>query len=400
MSLKRLSVLLNILFMVSFSRYYNISVDAYNSNLDIRGITLKISLIQTAYEIYNVNVLNTNIYTEDLYKEFGKDAYTHYKWLKNTYKSMDKNMINCLENIFKSKNPSEYINAVVELDDDSNLITIVSKIINNKLLNLTPPLKKDIDSFFNYFYNEYFESYFNKNKNKFIKNIVSKIINNKLLNLTPPLKKDIDSFFNYFYNEYFESYFNKNKNKFIKKAKNLNKILNDCNVDIKKFIENYSGLKLNDNFKTIFYFNFNPLSSYKFNSDNIIISTISIDINAQDLLSLAFHSYSHSLFSEFAYDDEFLKIYNYIQDKNIIKNYDNYKTNYPFNIWCVENLIEGFSKFLYYNYCKNIYEYNVYEYDLDFYNYLKDINFTPNEIHLKKASINFLKLKINKNNIY
>ncbi len=353
MSLKRLFVLLNILFMVSFSRYSNVSVDAYNSNLDIRGITLKISLIQTAYEIYNVNVLNTNIYTEDLYKEFGTDAYTHYKWLKNTYKSMDKNMINYLENIFKYKNPSEYVNAVVELDDDSNLTTIISKIINDKLLNLTPSLKKDIDSFFNYFYNEYFESYFNKNKNKFIK-----------------------------------------------KAKNLNKILNDCNVDIKKFIENYSGLKLNDNFKPIFYFNFNPLSSYKFNSDNIIISTISIDINAQDLLSLAFHNYSHSLFSEFAYEDEFIKIYNYIQDNNIIKNYDDYITNYPFNIWCVENLIEGFSKFLYYNYCKNIYEYNIYEYDLDFYNYLKDTNFTPNEISLKKASINFLKLKINKNNIY
>ena len=352
MSLKKVFVLLNILFIVSFSGYSNVKVDAYNSNLDIRGITLKISLVQTAYEIYNVNVLNTNIYTEDLYKEFGKDAYTHYKWLKNTYKSMDKNMIDSLENIFKSKDPSEYINAVIELEDDSNLSTIISNIINSKLLNLTPSLKKDIDSFFNYFYNDYFKSYFNKNKNKFIK-----------------------------------------------KSKDLNKILNDCNVDIKKFIENYSGLKLNANFKPIFYFNFNPLSSYEFKSSNLVISTLSIDINAQDLLSLAFHSYSHSLFSKFAYDNEFLKIYNHIQDNNIIKNYDDYSINYSFNKWCVENLIEGFSKFLYYNYCKNIYEYNVYEYDLDFYNYLKDINFTPSKMSLKDESLNFLKLKINKNNV-
>lgn len=348
MNLKKLLVLFNILFMTSFIGYSNIKIDAYNSNLDIRGITLKISLIQTAYEIYNVNILNPSIYTEDLYKEFGKDSYIHYKWLKNTYKNMDQKMIKSLENIFSSKDQSEYINSIIELDDNSDLNTIISNIINNKSLNLTSSLKKDIEIFFNYFYNDYFETYFNESKSKFIK-----------------------------------------------KAKNLNEILNDCNVDIKKFIENSSGLTLNTNCRSIFYFSFNPLSSYEFNSGNLIVSTIGIDIDVLYLLNFAFHNYSHLLFSEFAYDDEFSKIYTSIQNKNLLKDSTYYSNNYSFNDWCVENLIEGFSKFLYYNYCKNIYEYNVYEYDLDFYNYLKSINFTPKKISLKNASINFLKLKIN-----
>ena len=333
MKFKKILVFFNILFIITFLGYSNIKIDAYDSKLDIRGITLKISLIQTAYEIYNVNILNPDIYTEDLYEEFGKDSYNYYKWLKNTYKDMDPKMVKSLETIFKSKDSSEYINSIIKLDDNSDLNTIIFNIINDESLNLTPSLKKDIEKFFNYFYNVYFEDYFNKNKNKFSK-----------------------------------------------KVKNLNKVLNDCNVDIKKITENYSGVKLNNDSKSIFYFNLSPISYYEFDLNNTVISTISLDMNNQDFLSLAFHNYSHLIFSKFKCNYEFNSISN---DNSINKNNNSY----------IENLIEGFSKFLYYQYFKVVYEYNIYEYDLDFYNYLKYIDFNSNKISLKDASITFLKQK-------
>ncbi len=345
MKLKKFIVFLNILFMLAFSGCNDIRVDAYNPILDIRGLTLKISLIQTAYELYDVNILNSKIYTKSLYKELGKESYEHYKWLQSTYKNLDDNMIRSLKNIFSSNSQFDYLNSIINLDDNTDVNKIIDTINNDTELNLDLSLKNDINIFFNTFYNDYFKSYYNKNKFKFTQ-----------------------------------------------KVKNLNQVLTNCEIDINKFINDFSGIELDKNYKSTFYFSFNPVHSYELEYDNLIVSTISPDIRAQDLLSLAFHNYSHSLFTSFFNEYKFNEVYNLAKEnKYILEKYEPQSTMYSFKEWYIENLVEGFSKFLDYSYCKSAYEYSIYGYDLEFYNYLKDINFNPIKMNLKEVSSNFFK---------
>jgi len=143
---KKLLLILNIFLIVILTgcSYANTNSQTYNSDIQIKGLSLKISLVQTAYEIYNVNIGNPNYFNEDLYKEKSKEAHKHYKWLKNTYSNMDNSMKTSLKNIFTSKDGWEYVNAVVNLNDDASIDEIISTLNSDKSLNLSSFLKKDL----------------------------------------------------------------------------------------------------------------------------------------------------------------------------------------------------------------------------------------------------------------
>ena len=98
----------------------------YNSDIKVNGPSLKISLIQTAYEIYTTNIenLSNNSTYEDLYNNTSRDAKKHYKWLTKTYNSMDDDMKFKLKNIFDSNSSWSYINSVINLDDKANVSDI------------------------------------------------------------------------------------------------------------------------------------------------------------------------------------------------------------------------------------------------------------------------------------
>ncbi|MEG1310553.1 MAG: hypothetical protein RR942_11715 [Romboutsia sp.] len=349
MKYKKYILILNILSILIFTGCSSTRDENYSSNLDVRGLTLKMSLIQTAYEIYNVNIGNPDTFSEDLYKTYGKDSYKHYKWLKSSYSSMNDEIKKSLKNIFTYGSNWEYVGSVINLDDNATSVEIIDTIINDENLKLSGYLKKDIDSFFNYFYDYHFKSYLEKNKYK--------------------------------YN---------------KKSEDINEALKVNDVDIIDFMETTSGIKFNEEIKSIFYYNFNPFQSQEFENDDLLVSTIQPDTTAKDILSIPFHEYSHSLFNTFTSSYEFSEIYSLLEkDKEIIKIYNNIgKDLYTFPEWCEENLVEGFSKYLDYKYYKSAYEYTRYDYDLDFYNYLKESNFNPNKISLKDISIQFYRDKL------
>ncbi|MGL5313949.1 MAG: hypothetical protein ACRC92_11945 [Peptostreptococcaceae bacterium] len=316
----------------------------YNNNIQVRGLTLKTSLIQTAYELYNLNNVDPSKYTDS-----SRDIQKHYKWLNNTYTSMDDNMKSKLDNIFSSFDQWDYLNEVIYLEDNATKDEILNNIINSKTLNLSTLEKEDTISFFDYFYYEYFNSYFIKYENK--------------------------------YN---------------KKANEINKILVDNKVDIITFMENVSGFEFNDNSKSIFYYSFNPFQTQVFKSDNLIISTVQSDIDTQDILSVCFYQYSQYIFDSIADSNEFMIICeNLKNDLDFMNEYNkSAKDSYDFNSWCRENLVAGFSKYLDYRYCQSDYQFTSYIYDLDFYNHLRNIGFNPNNMTLKDVSVSFYQNKV------
>lgn len=346
MNIKRLIVILNILSIFILTGYKNNKDINYNSDIKVNGPSLKISLIQTAHEIYTTNIENhdNNSTYEDLYNNTSRDSKKHYKWLKKSYNSMTDDMKFKLKNIFDSNSSWSYINSVINLDDNSSISDIIDALVSSENLNLSSDLKNDMDVFFNYFYDNYFKSYFNKQKSS--------------LN---------------------------------KKASKLNEILYSNDIDIKKFIENVCGVTLSNDYICTFYYSLNPISSQSFEFDSNIVSTIQPNTKVKDLLRVPFHKYSHSLFDSFNDSPEFLKICDLLEsDDELVYLYNKHgRDAYDFNEWCEENLVEGFSKYLDYRYSQYEYDFSNFVYDLDFYNYLRKINFNPDKVSLKDICIEF-----------
>ncbi|MGL4911107.1 MAG: hypothetical protein ACRC3Y_01620 [Romboutsia sp.] len=352
MNFKKFLILFNIFCMIIISGCSSTEAISKNNSPDIvvKGISLKISLIQTAYEMYKVNIDDSYNFDENDYKKSSREDYKHYKWLVSTYDKMDKNMKNKLSNLFISYDAWDYINTTIDLEDDASIDEIVSALKCDNYLNLPHFLKSDLDSFFSYFYDEYFESYIKR-------------------------KEDIYS----------------------KKALELNKKLSKNEVNVIKFVETISGIDFKKDYTSVMYYNFNPFETHSFEYNNLMISTITPTSTVFNVVSLPFYKYSRPLFEYMRNDSDFLKIASKLEsDKKLMSMYrDLYKTNYPFEDWCLENLICGFSKYLDYRYYGSTYEYTSYVYDLDFYNYLKDINFNPNKMSLKDASLDFFESIIN-----
>lgn len=343
MNLKKFLLFFCILFLLIYARWYTSNAEVCNENFKIKSLTFKISLIETAYEIYNVN-LNDSPSIKQLYKKSSKESYKHYVWLKDTYTYMKPEMKIKLKNIFESNTSWDYINEVIELNDNSSTEEIINEIINSDSLNLDKSLKNDIHLFFDYFSNAYFNSYFNKYQNIYLQKTVK-----------------------------------------------LNNIISDKNININKFIESVSGLKLDKNYKLIFYYSLNPIQSQIFKKGNTIIPVVQLDTSIPDFMSIAFYQYSHCVFDIFKNDDSFLNVYNkLLLDEDFVNKYNKIgKEYYSFNIWCEENLISGFSKYLDYRFFQVDNNYSSYAYDLDFYNYLRKINFNPKVENLKDVCLDF-----------
>ena len=348
MSIKKMLICIYILILILITGCSKTSDITYNSNIQVNGLSLKTTLIQTAYELYSVNTNSSSI-DEQAYKEVSTDAHKHYKWLKNTYNSMNTDMTNKLESIFTSYNQWDYLNEVITLDDNVTYLEIIDKITDSNNLDLSPVEKNNISLFFDYYYNNYFKTYFNKYEKKFNKD-----------------------------------------------AKNINSLLVKNNIDIIKFIEDTSGLKFENNYKSKFYYSFNPLQTQVFKFDDIIISTVSPSINAQDILSICFYQYSNYLFDSFINNKDFINICEGLKgDYNFVEQYNQVgKNSYNFNAWCKENLAAGFSKYLDYRYSQSDYQFTSYTYDLDFYNHLRKIGFNPKTMNLEEVSVSFYENKV------
>ena len=136
MTVKKIFVILYILSLFTLTGCESTKTLNYNPEIIVYGPVLKISLIQTAHEIYTTNIENSsdNSNLENMYIEDSKESKKHYKWLNKAYKSMDDDMKNKLKNIFDSNSSWNYLNAVIDLEDSSSINNIIDT-LNYILLN-------------------------------------------------------------------------------------------------------------------------------------------------------------------------------------------------------------------------------------------------------------------------
>lgn len=341
---KKLIILLIIVPSLLFAGCTNSNDTITKNKIDVRGLSLKISLITVSYDVYRVNYKNSAVFNEEEYRSCGDYGRNYYKWLKDTYLSMDSSMKRRLIRIYDNYIAWNYISKTISLDDDASIDDIVEKLKNQSDLGLSEMAKEDIDIFYNYFYKEYLNDFM--------------VINNPLIE---------------------------------RKVASVNTYLDKKGIDIFKFMEDKSGLKFKKDYTALFYYDLPPIGAMGFDEEDYKISTIHPGTDQKNLFSAPFHEYSHELFRNFTSDSEFTKIADKLRkDKSLSEGYDKVgKHGYDWVGWCEENLVEGFSKYLKYEYYGNKNKNITYVYDTEFYNYLIKQGFDSNRIELKEISIKF-----------
>lgn len=343
---KKLMMLFLTLSCLTLSGCTNTSMDSESGDITVKGLTLKISLISVASDVYRANFKNPDSFNESLYKNIGEDGLQYYEWLKNTYSTMDSSMKRRLIRIFDAYGSWSYIGEVISLDDNSSVDEIITKLNNSYNLSLNETLKEDIQIFFNYFYKEYLKDFIEVNN--------------------PDIEKSV---------------------------KEMNSFLKGKNIDVFKFMEENSGIKFKQDYKAVLYYDLPPIGAMGFEDGNSKISTIQPCINKDTLLATPFHEYSHDLFRTFTRGSEFSKIASELKEnKDLTDAYEKVGNDaYDWIGWCEENLVEGFSKYLGYKYYGAKNKNALYVYDLKFCNYLIENKFNPENTSLEDISIEFYK---------
>ena len=334
--------------LICILSFVYINTNAQNTTV-VKGLKLKFALIDVSYEIYETNVQNEDLYTKEKYE---KNMYSeHYQWLTDTYNKFSKAQKEDLRTIITSVGPWSVMQNTAQLNDTAGFLTVLNQAESSSDNNA---YKLACSRFYPEFYNTYFKEYFLK---------YEQIIDKKVSKINEEIKKD--------------------------------------SFDIFQFMEKNSGLKFEKISSPVFYYTIRPIGAMAFETKNEKISLISsIYSNYKILYFAPFHEYSHFLFNLFSSKSEFVKISeDVMKSDSLMKlNWENgAKESYGTNsAWCEENLIDGFSKFLFYKLTGKVPRNRNYVYDIEFCDYLISINFTPNEMKLEDACINFYKKMLKK----
>lgn len=210
------------------------------NNIEIKGPTLKISLITTAYDVYRANYKNAT-FNESLYNNLGEYEKKYYNWLKETYATMDNENRRRINRIFNAYESESLVSELLALDDDAKVKDIVEKLNNKSNLYPSEMIKEDIEVFFNYFYREHLKVLIEEYNTKFEERVA-----------------EINSFF---YNE---------------------------DIDISKFMEQGIKVEFDKKYKVILYYDLSPVDTLVFEYGDNYISTIKPDVSQENLLSSNF----------------------------------------------------------------------------------------------------------------
>lgn len=330
--------------------YKTESYKSDSNNITIKGLVLKYVLIDTAYEVYQVNIEKEKYYSYASYSCAGGDSKNHYKWLTDTFNSMNAKNKDYLKVIFRSGiHEWKFMDILTKLEDEANADDIVQALTSDVDVNKNDKLKAAITNFLPYFYSNYMKSYLEESKVTF--------------------------------NSYVEK---------------INNQINKKNPDIIDFMEQVSGIKFKTKYRPVFYYTLRPIGAMGFEYQDQKISTLERTCtDYMYLLGTPFHEFSHELFRTFTNDRDFLEVTELLKKNKALHDewLSRMKNDYSWEEWCEENLVEGFSKYLSYKYYNSDNYNQTYLYDFDFYKYLKEKTFDGQKNSLKEICIEFYKTK-------
>lgn len=314
-----------------------------NYDVEVRGLKLKYVLIDSAYEIYQFQNEFKKFVSEYLQDESAK---VHYEWINKTYESMSQEMKDSLDMIMTKTHPWQVMNVTSSLGDDASVEEVIECIITSSELPYNDAEHEQISSFFISYYNDYLKDY---------------------LEINIPV--------------------------FEKKASKLNEQIAEHPSDIMTFMEEQSGIKFKEKSKPVFYYTLRRIGAMGFDQPSIKISFIQGGKESlSNLFSTPFHEFGHSLFDTFTNKKDFKKIAEKLRKQDTVfrKEWESsFQSDYDWIGWCEENLVEGFATYLNKQYYGNAASKGIYTYDFAFYQYLNEINFNPEKIHLEDVSIDF-----------
>ncbi|MDK2953689.1 MAG: hypothetical protein PWQ27_1072 [Kosmotoga sp.] len=350
-AMKNLIPLLIIMFLLSGCSLLQITCPMEASiinEVEVRPPVLKYSLISSLEEIYLANVLVPEKWSE-YYEDADSSAQEHYQWLKDTYAAMDEDMKDSLVEIFENVSDWKLMDLSTKLSDSCTLDDILT-LYNSAIFELPYSVRQNLKKLLPYYYENFFRDYFERHVQEFEE-------------LAEALTLEAQNYENPY-----------------------------------EFIERMSGIELGD-YACLFYFTFKKVGAYGFSYGNLKISTLQRNVTTiEKLYFTPLHEYSHAFFRTFTNSDEFEDLAEKL--KNDTGFYDFWRENrnltrsYPWRSFCEENLVEGFAKFLREKLYEEETHVEIYYYDLDFYLYLKEIDYNPGTMTLKDVSLDFYRQKL------
>ena len=106
-------------------------VDTYD--IEVRGLRLKYILVDSAYEIYQVNCESPDF--AEFYQS-SRDSKEHYEWMCSVYESMGQEMRDALTMIMTKTHPWQVMNVTSTLKEEPSLEEILQCISECKELHL------------------------------------------------------------------------------------------------------------------------------------------------------------------------------------------------------------------------------------------------------------------------
>ncbi|OAA31589.1 hypothetical protein AT15_05810 [Kosmotoga arenicorallina S304] len=316
--------------------------------VEVRPPVLKYSMISTLEEMYYANIKAPEKW-KSYYSDVRADSRAHYLWLLDTYYALPSAMKENLKTIFENTHAWRLLNIATLLSDESTIDDLV-RVYKGAIIG---------------------------------SNSLPVNVRNALEKLLP-----------YYYETFFKDYFEENAPKFEKVAKQMTEEAREY-PNPYQFISDNSRIDLGKS-KCLFYYTFREVGAYGFKLDELRISTLQRDVDSiEKLFFTPLHEYSHEFFQTFTGSKEFKELTEElkIKDPQFYEHWhsdESLSNSYSWRGFCEENLVEGFAKFLRDKFYGNIQEHRAYYYyDMDFYEYLKDIDFSPDDISLMEASLNF-----------
>lgn len=310
-------------------------------DLSVRGLVLKFDFTGVPFNMYQTMASKDREMYQAAYK---KSAPEYLAWLQNTYDKLPSDLKTDLAVFFGDENLPHHViwNSLAPLPDDASPSEIMAKL---RTLALSDDAKRAAENFLPRFYESYLRDY-----------RASQVTN------------------------------------FERKARALNDEAARKDPDILGFMEKVSGIPFKRKSKPRFYYTLQPIGAQGFEYDGLHVSTIQPGITSiDDCLGTAFHEYSHPLLRSFTRTAAFAAAAEKMKkDPTMVDLWEKeMKRNYDWIGWCEENLVEGFGKFLSWKYSGKLPTRGFYPYDLEFFEYLRRIDFNPSRISLEDASIAF-----------
>lgn len=346
------SIIIVILLSVTFLSPYGLNISVFNEQshalLEVKGLTLKYVLVAVAGEMYDINVLIDGDQSE-FYREYGKDSYHHYLWIRDTYRKLPSDKKRHLKTIYSSGfYEGTLIYLLADLEDEAGVNQIVYEIKRSK--------------------------YIPEN-----------------------IKIAAEEFYPYFYEEHLKEYISINRITYDNYAMEMNKMIQEEKPNILEFIEETSGVKYDKKYKPVIYYTMRPGNALGFIYKDSYISLIpGTENNYDNLFYIPYHEFSHGIFNKITTTKEFRQAADVLKDdKRMYNSWNNgfYNIYYDWYDWCEESLVEGFTMYLEYKSKGKLSNSitSIRPYDKQFFEYLVDINFDPETMDLKDVSVRFLK---------